>query len=69
MEPIDDGHPCKLANLANLAISLQLRHEHVGEIEDLESSILNLQKVMDLTPDSHPDLSMYLSNLCPAKVL
>jgi hypothetical protein len=45
------------------AALIRSRYERLGELSDLEESISNLRKAVELTHDGHPDQPGYLSNL------
>jgi CHAT domain-containing protein len=49
--------------LSNLSTSQQTRFKSLGVLVDVENSISNLGKAVELTDDGHPDKPMYLSNL------
>ncbi|KAJ7856314.1 CHAT domain-containing protein [Mycena leptocephala] len=48
------GHPDRPVRLQNLALSLTDRYERLGDVSDLEHSLLLNQEVVDLTPQRHP---------------
>ena len=50
-------------HLSNLGNSFCRRFERTGELTDIKSAILTLQKAVRLTPDTHPDYPSQLMNL------
>ncbi|KAJ7621820.1 CHAT domain-containing protein, partial [Mycena rosella] len=68
---ISDGHPGKqrmLGNLSaillyNLGSFLRNRFATLGQINDLNDSITNLKKAVNLTPDSHSAKAIILNSL------
>ncbi|KAF8135924.1 CHAT domain-containing protein, partial [Mycena galopus ATCC 62051] len=57
------GHPDKPAILINLGNSLSGRFERLGDLSDLNKSILMFEDAVQLTPDGHHDKPGRLSNL------
>lgn len=49
------GHADRLDSLKNLADSLRTRYTKLGEISDLDKSIVLAQEAVELIPDGHPD--------------
>ncbi|KIJ26628.1 hypothetical protein M422DRAFT_191958, partial [Sphaerobolus stellatus SS14] len=58
-----DGHPSKPSWLNNLGNSLLRQFERLGDITDLNQSVLKLQEAVQLAPDGHPSKSSWLNNL------
>jgi hypothetical protein len=57
-----DGHYSKPPWLSNLGLSLFDRFERLGDLADLNASILNFKDTLRLTPDGHPDKHLYFTN-------
>ncbi|KAI0027007.1 TPR-like protein [Vararia minispora EC-137] len=58
-----NDNPDKYEQLNYLGVALQTRFEHLGGLDDLESSIVILRQAVDLTPDDHPAKPGHLNNL------
>ncbi|KAJ7828707.1 CHAT domain-containing protein [Mycena leptocephala] len=58
-----DGHPNKPGLLNNLGSSLSRRFERLGDLSDINKSVLMFEDVVQLTPDGHPDKPYRLANL------
>ncbi|KAJ7848890.1 CHAT domain-containing protein [Mycena leptocephala] len=58
-----DGHPDKPGSLNNLGNSLLGRFEQLGDLSDLNKSIMMLEDAVQLTPDGHPHKPARLNNL------
>jgi hypothetical protein len=58
-----DAHPDKPSRFSNLGISLLARFDRLGDLDDLNKSILVLKDAIGLTPDGHPSKPSYLNNL------
>ncbi|KAJ7248786.1 CHAT domain-containing protein [Mycena rebaudengoi] len=58
-----NGHPDKPLWLSNLGHSLKKCFERLGELNDLNQSILRSEAAVTLTPDDHLDKPSWLSNL------
>ncbi|KAJ7919737.1 CHAT domain-containing protein [Mycena leptocephala] len=58
-----DGHPDKPGRLNNLGNSLFRRFERLGDLGDINKSVLTFEDAFKLTPDSHPDKPSLLNNL------
>src|ERR1700734_3082289 len=50
-------------NLSHLGVTQLRRFERLGELSDINNSISNLRQAAQLTNNSHPNKSLYLSNL------
>lgn len=51
---MSDVHPNKMAYLFNLGISYQSRFECLGKLVDVEGSVINLSKAVELVGDGDP---------------
>jgi len=60
---MDDGHPDMPRYLSHLGHAQQTRFIHLGNLSDLENSISNITKAVELADDGHLDKPGYLSNL------
>ncbi|KAJ7810356.1 CHAT domain-containing protein [Mycena olivaceomarginata] len=60
---IPDSHPDKPTMLNNLSNLLLGRFEQLGDLNDLNMSIMMTEDAVLLTPDGHPDKPRNLSNL------
>jgi hypothetical protein len=60
--PTMDIHTNRLS-FFDLSLSQQDRFEHLGELPDIDNSILNAEKAVDLTKFDSLDKPSYLSNL------
>ncbi|KAJ7193467.1 TPR-like protein [Mycena pura] len=58
-----DGHPDKPSRLSNLGNSLSRRFERLGDLSDINKSVLMFEDAVKLTPDGHPDKPSLLNNL------
>ncbi|KAJ7867030.1 CHAT domain-containing protein [Mycena leptocephala] len=58
-----DGHPDKPGWLNNLGNSLSRRFERLGDLSDINKSVLMKEDAVQLTPDGHPDKPSRLNNL------
>ncbi|KAJ7245568.1 CHAT domain-containing protein [Mycena rebaudengoi] len=58
-----DGHPNKPSLLNTLGNSLSRRFEQLGDLNDLNQSVLRLEASVTLTPDGHPDKPSRLNDL------
>ncbi|KAJ7128032.1 CHAT domain-containing protein [Mycena epipterygia] len=58
-----DSHPNKPSSLNNLGISLRSRFERLGDLDDLNQSVLRFEAAVTLTPDGHPKKPSCLNNL------
>ncbi|KAJ7856782.1 CHAT domain-containing protein [Mycena leptocephala] len=58
-----DGHPEKPSRLNNLGNSLSRRFERLGDLSDINKSVLMSEDAVQLTPDGHPDKASLLNNL------
>ncbi|KAJ7865821.1 CHAT domain-containing protein [Mycena leptocephala] len=60
---LTNGHPDKPSRLNNLGNSLLGRFERLGDLSDINKSVLMLEDAVQLTPDGHPDKPTRLNNL------
>ncbi|KAJ7084120.1 CHAT domain-containing protein [Mycena epipterygia] len=58
-----DGYCDKPGRLSNLGSSLLGRFEQLGDLSDLNKSIMMNKEAVQLTPDGHPDKPAMLNNL------
>jgi hypothetical protein len=58
-----DGDQNKPLYLRNLSGSQMEHYKCLGELGDIEESILNVQKATQLTENGHPEKTVLLNNL------
>ncbi|KAF8135902.1 CHAT domain-containing protein [Mycena galopus ATCC 62051] len=58
-----DGHPDKPSMLNNLGNSLSRRFKRLGDLSDINKSVLMNELAVQLTPDGHPGKPSMLKNL------
>ncbi|KAJ7921301.1 CHAT domain-containing protein [Mycena leptocephala] len=58
-----DGHPDKPSRLNNLGNSLLGRFKRLGDLSDINKSVLMLEDAVQLTPDGHLNKPSLLTNL------
>lgn len=63
MELADDRNPRKAGFLSNLGGSHARRFESLGELADLEASVVHSQQAVALTKDGNPNKPVYLNSL------
>ncbi|KAJ7851751.1 CHAT domain-containing protein [Mycena leptocephala] len=63
LQLIPDGHPHKPQWLTNLGNSLLGRFERLGDLSDINKSVLMKEDAIQLIPDGHPDKPSLLNNL------
>src|ERR1700761_7008847 len=52
-----------LTYMSSYAISLHARYQHLGDVSDLNGSIVKFQEAVQLTPDGHSSKPSLLNNL------
>jgi hypothetical protein len=57
-----DGHPNKPSRLTNLGNSLWSRFEQLGDLKDINTSVVVKENAVHLIPDGHPDKPCLLNN-------
>ncbi|KAG8859271.1 hypothetical protein FRB91_008452 [Serendipita sp. 411] len=58
-----DDDPDKSSRLYDLGTSLLTRFQRLGNVDDIDNAIMQLQAATNLTPDDHPDKPTYLNDL------
>ncbi|RKZ57305.1 MAG: hypothetical protein DRR08_19355, partial [Candidatus Parabeggiatoa sp. nov. 2] len=58
-----EGSPALPGRLNSLGAFLSYRYQRTGALSDLDDSIANTKKAVELTPEGEPYLPMYLNNL------